>query len=99
MRFHVSIKIHDTIVLEGDKLARQAIGPRFGHVMESGKVHASGLLAGCRGGFFVIDIDAPEDLYELFGPEIYGNCAVEAHPVVPIEKAGELFQKWAEEGR
>jgi hypothetical protein len=99
MQFHVTIKVHDTIVLEGDKLVRQAIGEGLERLMGSGKVHASGLLGGVRGGFFVLDIDAPEGLYELLGPEIYGTCAVEAHPVVPVEKAGEIFRKWAEEGR
>lgn len=99
MQFHVTIKVHDAIVLEGDKLVRQSIGAGLERLMGSGKVHASGLLGGIRGGFFVVDIDAPEDLYELFGPEIYGTCAVEAHPVVTVQKAGELFQKWAEEGR
>jgi hypothetical protein len=46
-----------------------------------------------------VDIDAPEELYELFGPEIYSQFAVEAHPVVSVEKAGEIFQRWAAQGR
>jgi hypothetical protein len=46
-----------------------------------------------------VDIDAPEELYKLFGPEVYGSCAVEAQPVTPIETAGQIFQQWAEEGR
>jgi hypothetical protein len=46
-----------------------------------------------------VDIDAPEELYELFGPEIYGNFAVDAQPVTPMERLGEIFQSWASEGR
>ncbi len=99
MLFHVTFKVHDAIVLEQDKVLRQVLGPQLQHVMESGKVQASGLLAGRRAGFVLLDINAPEELYELFGPEVYGTCEVDAQPVVPMEKAGELFQKWAEEGR
>jgi hypothetical protein len=99
MLFHVTIEVHDAIVLEQDKALRKVLGPGLQHVMESGKVQESGLLADRRGGFFLLDIGAPEELYEVFGPEIYGNCRVEAHPVTPIQKAGELFQRWAEEGR
>jgi hypothetical protein len=63
------------------------------------KVREAGLLAGKRAVFFLVDIDAPEELYELFGPEIYSQFAVEAHPVVSVEKAGEIFQRWAAQGR
>jgi hypothetical protein len=97
--FHVTIEVHETIVLDGDKRLREVLGPQIQHVVESGKVQASGFLGSKRGGFFLIDIDEPEELYELFGPEIYGTCKVEAYPVIPLEKGGQLFQQWAEEGR
>lgn len=99
MLFHVAIEVHDAIVLDADKRLREVLGPQMQKVMESGKVEASGLLTGKRGGFFLLNIDEPADLYELLGPEIYGTCQVEAQPVTPMEKAGELFQKWAAEGR
>ena len=99
MQFHVTIRVYDAVVLEQDRTLRQVLGPRLRHVMESGKVQAGGLLADRRGAFFLLDIDAPEEFYDLFGPEVYGTCAIEAQPVVPVEKAGELFQRWAEEGR
>jgi len=56
-------------------------------------------LSGKRGGFFLVDIDAPEELYKLFGPEFYDTCRMDAQPVTPIETAGEIFGQWAEEGR
>jgi|tagenome__1003787_1003787.scaffolds.fasta_scaffold19420657_1 hypothetical protein len=34
----------------------------------------------------------PEELYELFGPEVYSHFAVGAQPVTSVEKAGELFR-------
>ena len=99
MLFHVTIDVHDAIVLDDDKRLREVLGPQLQKVMESGKVQESGLLTGKRGGFFLHNIDDPVELYELLGPEIYGTSRVEAQPVTPIEKAGELFQKWAAEGR
>ena len=99
MLFHVAIEVHDAIVLDADKRLREVLGPQLQKVMESGKAQESGLFAGKRGGFFLLNIDDPAELYEMLGPEIYGTCRVEAQPITPIEKAGELFQLWATEGR
>lgn len=99
MLFHVTIEVHDAIVLDDDKRLREVLGPQIQQVAESGKMQAGGFLGGERGAFFLIDIDAPEDFYALFGPEIYGTCRLQSYPVVPLEKGGQLFQQWAEEGR
>ena len=37
--------------------------------------------------------------YKLFGPEFYDSCRIDAQPVVPVETAGQIFGRWAEEGR
>ena len=99
MLFHVTFEVHDNVVLDGDKRFREMFGPRLPMIMESGKVREAGLLSIKRGAFFLVDIDEPVELYELFGPEVYGSCAVDAQPVTPIETAGEIFQQWAQEGR
>jgi hypothetical protein len=44
-------------------------------IMESGKVREAGLLSSKRGAFFLVDIDAPEELYQLFGLEVYSAVA------------------------
>lgn len=99
MQFLVTMEVHDTIVLEGDKRVREVLGPQLQRLMESGKVQESGFLGGKRGAFFLIDIEAPEEFYELFGPETYSTCKLESYPAIPLEKGGQLFQQWAEEGR
>ncbi len=99
MLFHVSTKAHDAVFLDDDKRVREAVGPHLQRVMQSGKVREAGILSGTRGGFFLVDIDSPEELFELFGPEIYANFKLEVHPVTPLDKIGELFQRWANEGR
>ncbi len=99
MRFHVTMEVRDAIVLDDDKRMREFLGPHFQRIMESGKVQESGLLCGKRGIFFIVDVDAPEELIALFGPEIYANFETDVQPVAPLESIGELFQQWAAEGR
>ena len=89
----------DIVLPEARTMRNEWIGPQLQKIMQSGKVRESGLLSSKRGGFFLADIDAPEELYELFGPEFYDTCRVDAQPVTSIEKAGEMFERWASEGR
>ena len=99
MRFHVTMEVRDTIVLDDDKRMRAFLGPHLQRIVQSDKVQESGLLCGKRGGFYIVDVDAPEELFELFGPEIYANFEMDVQPVAPLERIGELFQQWAAEGR
>jgi hypothetical protein len=62
-------------------------------------VKDSGLLCGRRAGYFIVDVDAPEELFALLGPEIYANFETDVQPVAPMERIGELLQQWATEGR
>ncbi len=99
MRFHVTTEVRDTIVLDDDKRMREMLGEHFQRVLASDKVQDSGLMCGKRGGFFIVDVDAPEELFELLGPEIYANFETDVQPLAPMERIGELFQQWATEGR
>ena len=99
MRFHITTEVRDTIVLEDDKRMREMLGSHFQRVLESDKVKDSGLLCGKRGGFFIVEVDAPEELQALLGPEIYANFKTDVQPVAPMERIGELFQQWASAGR
>jgi hypothetical protein len=100
MLFHVTFEVYEHIVLpEARTMRNEWIGPQMQKIMESGKVRESGLLSSKRGGFFLVDIDTPEELYELFGPEFYDTCRVDAQPVTSTEKAGEMCQRWGSEGR
>lgn len=99
MQFHVTMKVHEAIVLSDDKQLREVLGPQLQKIMASGRVTTSGFLGGIRGLFCIINIDAPEEFYELFGPEVYGTCMLDVQPLIPLDKGGELFQRWAEAGR
>jgi hypothetical protein len=62
MLFHVTRVIYPTVVLDDDKRVRDAVGPQLQGLMESPKVREAGILSGKRGGFFLVDIDSPEEL-------------------------------------
>lgn len=100
MRCLVQIETYDAIVgPEADRRLREVVGPQLQRVMASGKVTEAGFLTDRRGAFFLIDIEAGEELYALFGPEVYGHFRVTVSPVAALERGAELFQQWAREGR
>jgi hypothetical protein len=100
MRFLVQIQTYDSITgREADRQLREVVGPQLQRVMGTGKVSDAGFLTDRRGAFFLIDMEASEDLYAIFGPEVYGYFRVQASPVATLEKGAELFQQWAQEGR
>jgi hypothetical protein len=61
-------------------------------IMKSGKVKESGLYADERGGYFIIDVDSPEELLHLLAP-IMDVIGITSHPIVPIETLQKLFQE------
>ncbi len=90
MLFHVSWEVYPTVVLDDDKRVRDAVGPQLQRLMQSDKVRQAGIFSGKRAGFFLVDIDSPEEIYELFGPEIFANFKLEVHPVTPLEDRAAL---------
>ncbi len=64
MLFHVTWETYPTVVLDDDKRVRDAVGPQLQRLMQSDKVREAGILSGKRGGFFLVDIDAPEEIYD-----------------------------------
>lgn len=96
LRLLVTFEVFDTLIREEDvSRARQAYAAQLQKTLASGKVLASGSFADARGGFFLVDVDAAEDLHELLGHVIIDNCHVETHPVAPFEKVFEMFKKMA----
>jgi len=61
-------------------------------ILKSSKVTGSGIYADERGGFFIIDIDSPEELLTLIGP-IIDVISITSHPIVSLETLQKLFQE------
>jgi hypothetical protein len=85
--------------LETDRRVREVVGRQVQQVMASGEVKEAGFLAGRRGLFLLIDVEAAEELYALLGPECYSHFDVQVSPVASVEQVGQLFQQWAQDGR
>lgn len=100
MRFLVLIEAHGAVVgKEADRALREAVGPQIQQLMQSGKVVEAGFMTDRRGSFFLLDIDAADELYSLLGPEIYGHFSVQASPIASIERGAQLLQEWGAAGR
>ena len=67
MQFLVIARVLETVVGPDDARVRRELGPEIQRIMASGKIAASGTFAGMRGGFFLIDVEAPEDILRPSG--------------------------------
>jgi hypothetical protein len=94
MEVFVKFELFDTITDREQVLRlRQVVGPQFQHIQESGKAKALRIFSDARGGFILLDVDSPEELFDLFGSPIIDHCHVETHPVIRVEKLAEFFER------
>lgn len=61
-------------------------------IINSENIETSGFYADERGGFFVIDIDSPDDLIRLIAP-ILDVVSFTSHPIVGIKHIQQLMQE------
>ena len=93
MEVFAKYEVQDTITDREQVLhIRQVIGAQLQRIFESGKVKASGIFVGVRGGFFVLDVDSSDELFEMLVP-IIDYVRLETHPLTSMEKLGEFFEK------
>jgi muconolactone delta-isomerase len=98
MEVFAKYEVRDTITDREQVLhIRQVIGAHLQRIFESGKVRASGVFVGARGGFFVFDVDSSDELFEMLVP-IVDYVRMETHPLTSVEKLGEFFEKDAVAG-
>ena len=98
MEVFAKYEVRDTITDREQVLhIRQVIGAHLQRIFESGKVRASGVFVGARGGFFVFDVDSADELFEMLVP-IVDYVRMETHPLTSVEKLGEFFEKDAVAG-
>ena len=94
MLFHIEDIVKDNFGPADSPAIQKIIMDQIGVIMKSGKVKYSGVWADARGGFFVIDIDSPEELKSLIGP-FADVASFIVHPIVPLEALAKLFQETA----
>lgn len=93
MQVFVKYEVQETIT-DREKVmeVRQVGGRNLQQIMQSGKVRASGVFADARGGFFVLELDSAEELFDLLAP-VFDYIRIETHPLTTVEKLGEFFER------
>ena len=76
---------------------RQASARTLQQTLQSDKAVANGFFADERGGFFVVEVDSAEELFDLFAPVI-DYLHIETHPLISAEKLQEFFERDAPVG-
>jgi hypothetical protein len=71
---------------------RQVGGRLLQQTLQSGKVRASGVFADARGGFFVLEVDSAEEIFDIFAPGL-DYFRIETHPLTTPEKLQEFFER------
>ena len=99
MDVFVKFVVFDTITDREEVLRlRQVVGQQMQKIQESGKVTQLRVFSDARGGFMVVDIDSPEELFELFGSAIIDHFHIETHPLITVETLAEFFERDAAGG-
>jgi muconolactone delta-isomerase len=99
MEVFVKLELFETITDREQVLrVRQVAGGQMQRIQESGKVKLLRIFSDARGGIALLDVDSSEELFDLLGAPILDHAHVETHPVVPVEKLAELFERDAAAG-
>ena len=94
MELFVKFEVFDTIYDREDVLAlRQAVGRQLGEIQQSGKLKELRVFSDARGGFMLLDVDSPQELFELLGAATLDHFHVETHPVITAEDLAEFFER------
>lgn len=99
MKFLVTWEVFEGLTQADLRDIRHNFGPGFQKLAGSPQVTDAGVFADARAGYFIMDIERPEQMTELLGPEILDNCHVESHPFYSIDAISRLFEQWHEQGR
>ena len=70
---------------------RMAFGAQVQMMLASGRVAASGVFSDCRGGYFILEVEQADDLFQLLGPALLDHLRIETHPVTGLETLTDLL--------
>ena len=100
MKFLVIWKSFETITQEQAKPLRGGFAQGLRPLLDSPKIKDIGGFDDVRGMYMILDdVNADGVISEIIGPEVFDNGYVEVHPIVSVERLGELFRQWAQQGR
>jgi len=94
MQFFVKFEAFYTLTGEASVMhLRQAFKEQAQVVMRSGRMKAGGMFTDQRGGFMLLEVSSPEELYELLGGAMLDHFHLETHPVAGFEDLFDFFKK------
>ena len=100
MMFLVNWKVFETITQEQARQRREDYAQGLVQLFNSPNIKDVGGFDDERGLYMILDdVNADGEISEILGPELLDNGYVEVHPVVSVERIGELFRQWAQQGR
>jgi hypothetical protein len=94
MQLFAKWELQPTITEDAEiKRVRMAFGAQIQMLLASGRVQVSGAFTDCRGGYFVLEVDQADDLFQLLGPPILDHFRLETHPVASLETLTDLLAR------
>jgi hypothetical protein len=78
------------------KHLREAFGAQLQLILASSRVSAGGAFTDGRSGFFVLEVENAEDVFQLLGPRVLDHFHVETHPLMTLEKLGSFLARQVE---
>ena len=91
MKFHLEMIVRDTFEPWNAVQMQKYLGVQLNNIMKSGKVKDYGIYAEERGGYFIIEANTSEELFELVGP-VLDSIHIKTHPCVSVEALGKFFE-------
>ena len=99
MEVFVKLELFETITDREQVLrVRQVVGGQLQRIQESGKAKLLRVFSDARGGIALLDVDSPEELFDLLGAPIFDHFRVETHPMTTVEHLAEFFERDAAAG-
>jgi muconolactone delta-isomerase len=93
VKFHIKDSVVGDLVPQARKRAEEVTQKMLG----SGKAECSGLIAGERGGFVVMNVDSSEELLMMIGPML-DVADIKIKPLVPLESLPDILKMLTEMG-
>lgn len=94
MKFHVTFTVRDIFSQAEIGTAQKRIGEAVQRIMQTGKVKDSGVMIGDRMGYFIIEANSAEEIFNWFAP-LYDVAKPDIQPVVSFDILPKLFEDLA----
>jgi hypothetical protein len=90
MQFSVSARVRECVVGPEDARVGGSLAGDTAH-NSIGESHFQRHICWHTGGFFRVNVDAPQDIYATLGKATVTNFRVEIYPVMSFDKLAEVF--------